>query len=58
MSKVNKVLFKQISEQCERDLAYVNKMHDNPRAAIIRELDGFWSFSENPTNFLNKIHKS
>tara|TARA_R110002124_G_scaffold51895_5_gene149778 strand:- start:281 stop:424 length:144 start_codon:yes stop_codon:yes gene_type:complete len=45
MSKEAEKLFKEMSEQFKRDFTYVGRMKQNPRAAIIRELQQFWKFS-------------
>ncbi|QTD57193.1 hypothetical protein [Parasphingorhabdus cellanae] len=54
MNDENKVLIETITEQWERDLAYVAKMKINPRQAIIQEFHSFWDFSDSTGNYVDK----
>ncbi|MGI9361078.1 MAG: hypothetical protein ACR2O7_05845 [Parasphingorhabdus sp.] len=58
MSNLNGTLSKEISEQSKKDSTYVDKMKDNPRAAIIRELEDVWDFSEKQTSPLNEAKEN
>lgn len=51
MSESDGSLYKEIFEQFVKDSAYVENMKSNPRAAMIREFDEFWDFSQPQTCF-------